>query len=115
MLGCWSLCSRAARRIADGRAAQDEPVTGGAVGHPIKGRLQVGGDADITVFDPERVVDRATFENPAQYSEGIPFVLVSGVWWRGTGSWWRALRRGMGCGVSKSVARALVRAAFTLV
>jgi N-acyl-D-aspartate/D-glutamate deacylase len=31
------------------------------------------------VFDPERVMDRATFENPAQYSEGIPFVLVNGV------------------------------------
>jgi dihydroorotase len=44
-----------------------------------KGRLQVGADADITVFDPARVVDRATFDNPAQYSEGIPYVLVHGV------------------------------------
>lgn len=43
-----------------------------------KGRLQVGADADITVFDPERVVDRATFEKPAQYSDGIPYVLVNG-------------------------------------
>jgi N-acyl-D-aspartate/D-glutamate deacylase len=43
-----------------------------------KGRLAVGSDADITVFDPAHVIDKATFENPAQYSEGIPFVLVNG-------------------------------------
>jgi dihydroorotase len=43
-----------------------------------KGRIQTGADADITVFDPARVIDRATFENPAQYSEGIPYVLVNG-------------------------------------
>jgi len=43
-----------------------------------KGRLQVGADADITVFDPARVVDRATFDKPAQYSDGIPYVLVNG-------------------------------------
>jgi N-acyl-D-aspartate/D-glutamate deacylase len=46
---------------------------------PNKGRIKVGADADITVFDPSRVIDRATFENPAQYSEGIPYVLVGGV------------------------------------
>jgi N-acyl-D-amino-acid deacylase len=45
-----------------------------------KGRLQVGADADITVFDPERVIDRATFENPAQASAGIPYVMVHGTW-----------------------------------
>jgi dihydroorotase len=45
-----------------------------------KGRLQTGADADITIFDPARVVDRATFEDPAQYSEGIPFVMVNGEW-----------------------------------
>jgi len=44
-----------------------------------KGRLAVGADADIAVFDPARVIDRATFENPAQYSEGIEYVLVGGV------------------------------------
>jgi dihydroorotase len=44
-----------------------------------KGRIRVGADADITIFDPARVIDKATFEEPLQYSEGIPFVLVNGV------------------------------------
>jgi dihydroorotase len=44
-----------------------------------KGRIKIGADADITVFDPARVIDKATFEKPNQYSEGIPFVLVNGV------------------------------------
>ncbi len=43
-----------------------------------KGRIRVGADADITVFDPNRIIDRATFENPAQYSDGIQDVLVAG-------------------------------------
>jgi dihydroorotase len=44
-----------------------------------KGRLRVGADADITLFDPARIIDKATFEEPLQYSEGIPWVLVNGV------------------------------------
>jgi len=44
-----------------------------------KGRINVGSDADITIFDANRVVDRATFEKPLQYSDGIQFVLVNGV------------------------------------
>ena len=43
-----------------------------------KGRVQVGADADLTVFDPARVIDVATFENPTQYSVGIVHVLVNG-------------------------------------
>jgi dihydroorotase len=39
----------------------------------------VGGDADVTVFDPNRVIDKATYEEPLRYSEGIEFVLVNGV------------------------------------
>jgi N-acyl-D-aspartate/D-glutamate deacylase len=50
------------------------------LGLSAKGRIQPGADADITVFDPERVMDRATFENPGQPSEGIPHVMVNGVW-----------------------------------
>jgi N-acyl-D-aspartate/D-glutamate deacylase len=44
-----------------------------------KGRIKVGADADVTVFDANRVIDAATFEKPLQYSEGIRFVLVNGV------------------------------------
>jgi N-acyl-D-aspartate/D-glutamate deacylase len=43
-----------------------------------KGRLKVGADADIVVFAPDQVIDRATFENPAQYSAGFHYVLVEG-------------------------------------
>ena len=44
-----------------------------------KGRISEGADADITVFDPQRIIDRATFDDPLQYSSGIQFVLVNGV------------------------------------
>jgi dihydroorotase len=43
-----------------------------------KGRVQAGDDADIVVFDAAKVIDRATFEKPAQYSDGIVDVLVNG-------------------------------------
>lgn len=43
-----------------------------------KGRVQVGADADIVVFDPETIIDRATFQDPAQYSGGIDHVVVNG-------------------------------------
>ncbi len=43
-----------------------------------KGRVAVGADADLTVFDPVRVIDRATYDAPDQYSAGIEHVLVGG-------------------------------------
>ncbi len=43
-----------------------------------KGRLQMGADADITVFDPNTIADRSTVERPAVFSEGIAHVFVMG-------------------------------------
>jgi N-acyl-D-aspartate/D-glutamate deacylase len=44
-----------------------------------RGLLQEGKKADITVFDADRIIDRATFENPHQYPVGIEYVVVNGV------------------------------------
>jgi N-acyl-D-aspartate/D-glutamate deacylase len=44
-----------------------------------RGVLKAGNWADVTVFDPETVIDKATFEAPHQYPEGIPYVIVNGV------------------------------------
>jgi N-acyl-D-aspartate/D-glutamate deacylase len=43
-----------------------------------RGLLRPGLAADVTVFDAERVIDRATYTEPFQYSEGIEYVLVNG-------------------------------------
>lgn len=43
-----------------------------------KGRIKVGADADIDVFDPDQVIDKSTYQKPAQYSYGFRYVLVGG-------------------------------------
>jgi N-acyl-D-aspartate/D-glutamate deacylase len=48
------------------------------IGISDRGRLREGLWADVTIFDPERVIDRATFENPHQFPVGIPYVIVNG-------------------------------------
>ncbi len=44
-----------------------------------KGRVRVGADADITIFDPAKVAPKSAFGDPAKYSEGFRHVLVAGV------------------------------------
>jgi N-acyl-D-aspartate/D-glutamate deacylase len=43
-----------------------------------RGQLRPGAWADITVFDPERVTDHATYSEPFRYSTGIEYVVVNG-------------------------------------
>jgi N-acyl-D-aspartate/D-glutamate deacylase len=43
-----------------------------------KGRVKVGADADLDVFDPAQVIDKSTYQQPAQYSYGFRYVLVGG-------------------------------------
>ena len=43
-----------------------------------RGLVRAGMYADLTLFDPQRVRDRATFEIPNQYPEGIPYVIING-------------------------------------
>jgi len=43
-----------------------------------KGVIKSGFDADIVIFDPEKITDRSTFENPSQKPEGVEWVIVNG-------------------------------------
>jgi len=45
---------------------------------PDRGRLKAGYWADVVIFDPKTVADRATYVNPHQYPVGIPYVIVNG-------------------------------------
>tara|TARA_B100001175_G_scaffold167134_1_gene141692 strand:- start:596 stop:991 length:396 start_codon:yes stop_codon:yes gene_type:complete len=48
------------------------------IGLTNRGILKEGMKADITIFDSNTIIDKATFKNPHQYSEGIFYVIVNG-------------------------------------
>ena len=49
-----------------------------AMGLTDRGLLREGMKADLVIFNPETVADKATFEKPHQYPEGIPYVIING-------------------------------------
>jgi dihydroorotase/N-acyl-D-amino-acid deacylase len=48
------------------------------IGLADRGVLRAGMKADVVVFNPATIVDRATFEKPHQYAEGVSAVVVNG-------------------------------------
>ena len=48
------------------------------LGLDTKGRLNVGADADIVIFDAEKIADAATFAEPTLHPAGIDYVLIGG-------------------------------------
>ncbi len=48
------------------------------VGIKERGILKKGNFADVVVFDPKKIVDKADFDNPYQYSEGVEYVFING-------------------------------------
>jgi dihydroorotase/N-acyl-D-amino-acid deacylase len=51
----------------------------GRLSIPDRGQIREGMYADVMVFDPNTIIDRATYEKPHQLSEGVKYVLVNGV------------------------------------
>ena len=53
-------------------------LTASRFGLENRGSIAIGNYADLVLFDPDTIIDRASFENPAQFSEGIVSVWING-------------------------------------
>jgi N-acyl-D-amino-acid deacylase len=53
-------------------------VAARALGLRDRGLLRTGAWADVAVFDPARIINRSTYENPHQYATGVSTVVVNG-------------------------------------
>ena len=60
-----------------------------------RGRFRVGSVADVTMFDPDRIIDRATVADPGQESDGVVHVMVGGRLVRSGGITDRTVRPGV--------------------
>jgi hypothetical protein len=67
-----------AATLAFGQADLDIVLTGGRVMDPETGLDAIGADADLVVFNPNSIVDTATYVGGLSYSKGINYVIVSG-------------------------------------
>jgi N-acyl-D-aspartate/D-glutamate deacylase len=45
-----------------------------------RGRIQVGAFADLVVFDPQKILDKATYTNSRQFATGVEYLLINGQW-----------------------------------
>ncbi|HVK11902.1 MAG TPA: D-aminoacylase [Gemmataceae bacterium] len=64
------MLEEAVRKMTSANAAK--------IGQRDRGVVRPGAFADLTVFDPEKVIDKSTYTDPFHYSEGIAYVVVNG-------------------------------------
>ena len=78
-LACWPSIVREKQRAHAGRCDPADDVAACADIRPERSRLDPPGlAADLLLFDPAKVQDKATFAEPHQYSEGFDVVIVNG-------------------------------------
>src|SRR5215212_5939900 len=69
-------------QIVRGKTLRQAQMTGGAaaaLGLVDRGTVAAGNAADLVLFDPETIADRASFDDPHRYPDGIEMVIVNGV------------------------------------
>ena len=69
---------RAGKLGLDDAIARMTALPARQLGLPQKGTLRVGADADVVIFDPDTILDRATFDAPLTPPVGIDYVLIGG-------------------------------------